>query len=184
MLVGAAAFVPACETGPRISKETGELIQPIKIQNSSTRAVRVNVLVGRRDLDSPLLLGPRLGVKKTIRSGETLKYDVVLADPDEKDPPFADELVFRYRVEVIYPHWRVPRVMWYEMLGPLPEMVRLNDGFSGVVLSSPGLDFAIVPETFWQLEEQANALIQAEKSGEIGGTEFPEEEAPEASEAK
>lgn len=171
--LGAAMPLTGCETGPRISKETGELVQPVKIENSSTRAVRINVLVGRRDLDSPLLLAPRLGIKKTIRSGDTLKYDVVLAEPDDKEPPFADEMVFRFRVEVIYPHWRVPRVAWYELLGPLPEQVRMSDGFSGVLLSATGLDFALVPEEYWQLEEQANALYPAISPGDESPTGGP-----------
>ena len=124
--------------------------------NQSSRPVRVQVVVGERSDAPPGMGSSFVGQPQVIAPGgtymalvqETKPYGVGFLFPDNQ------LLVVRFKVESAGATWEPVSAAWYEVVGALPEMIRITDDGEG---GAPGAAadagrIERVPRDWWPAE--------------------------------
>lgn len=154
----AAGFLPAGCAAKRRSQQA-QSVERIYAQtsfvNQSGLPVRVTVVVGERKATppgigtsfrgEPVVVAPDGTYKATVQ--ETKPYGVGFLFPENL------VLVMRFKVESSGPTWEQMRHAWYEVVGPVPEKIRIvagDDGAPAAAVDSGRLE--LVPIDWWPVD--------------------------------
>ncbi len=153
--VGVASLTPAGCAAKRKARESQSVDRTYartSFINDSGTSVRVTVVIGERTKTPPGVGSTYRAQPQLILPGGTYAalvqerkpYGVGFLFPDNQD------LVVRFKVESAGATWEPTQVAWYEVVGPVPESIRLlpnQAGAAGVQPSTGRVD--IVPREWW-----------------------------------
>lgn len=123
--------------------------------NQTDIPVRVSVVVGERMATPPGIGSSFWGQPAVVQPGGTYKAVIQETKPYGVGFLFPDNgaLVVRFKLETAGATWEAGKVAWYEVVGPMPESIRLvpNDaGAPGVAVSAGRVE--VVPREWWPAE--------------------------------
>lgn len=148
------ALLGGCD-GSGAKSGTGATIKT-EVVNYATSPASVLVVAGVRTTEAP-------GMVSIAGSGvsplQPNKRSMVAVNvPQRSIGEFNARGVVRVRVEGVGASWERPRVAWYEIVGPMPIVLRVKDGTSPGFLQiekGPGADLTrveLVPREWWPQE--------------------------------
>ena len=142
-------------SGSGTAKSTGVVIKT-EVVNYASVPASVLVLAGVRTSEPPGMVNvagsgvsPRQPNKRSM---------VMVGVPQKSADEFKGRGVVRVRLEGVGASWEQPRLAWYEIVGPMPIVLRVKDGAQPGYLDlekGPGSDQTLVkpvPKEWWPRE--------------------------------
>lgn len=154
LAIGVALTTGCSGSGPR-SGGGGATVKT-EVVNYATSPASVLVVAGVRTSEAP-------GMVSIAGSGvsplQPNKRSMIAVNvPQRSAGEFNTRGVVRVRVEGVGASWEQPRVVWYEIVGPMPVVLRVKDGTRPGFLQiekGPGADLTrveLVPKEWWPQE--------------------------------
>jgi len=154
MTAAGLAATPGC-AAKRKSRESQSIERTYakaSFINDTAAPVRLSIVVGERSENPPGMGTTYSAEPQVIGPGGTYlaliqerkPYGVGFLFPDNMD------LVVRFKVESAGATWEPSQFAWYEVVGPMPEVIRLfpnQAGAPGVRLSTGRVE--LVPQDWW-----------------------------------
>lgn len=156
-VVAAVCVQPGC--GAKRRAREAQAVQRTYAQtsfvNQTDVPVRVSVVVGERTATPPGIGSSFWGQPAVVHPGGTYKALIQETKPYGVGFLFPDNqvLVVRFKVETAGATWEAGQTAWYEVVGAMPETIRLVPNAAG----APGVAVAagrveLVPKEWWPAE--------------------------------
>ena len=143
------------------AKSGGGATIKTEVVNYATSPASVLVVAGVRTSEAPGMVSiAGSGVSPLPPNKRSM---VAVNVPPSSVGEFNSRGVVRVRVEGVGASWEQPRVVWYEIVGPMPLVLRVKDGTRPGFLQiekGPGADLTrveLVPKEWWPQEVVAPA---------------------------